>query len=581
MAIAAEDLLVRIDATTEQLRREMRRGDQQVAQSSSKINRSLRRVDGGFRRLNRTVGMATRAMGLFGVSIGGAAFIRSADQALKSVQEIERSALALGETTDSIQELAYAFGQFNLEQDDVNDALNTLADRAQDAVDGTQGMIDDFGLLGVTVDDLRGKSPGELFDTIAEAVAGIEDPTARSAAVVRTFGDDLGRKLIPLLMEGADGLKAYRDEAHDLNAVLGQDTVRAGSDAARELAKVRAIFDAQFNNAIAANAGAFSELSDVLTSDGFQTAMNFFADIMASIATESAKAAEQVGNLIDLFTLDVDPASLLEGSVVGLVRRTIFPGTRAFDDDSPREGQSISGNIERIHHGVVPDEEKPPSVDLRSAMPEGMSEELIQPLLEHNERVREIERVHQERLGEIRAEGQGATLAGYLRFLDTMKSATDRDLDEQIGIYSNAFEMISAAGARHNKEMFELNKAAGIVNATMATYQGAAQALKDVPYPFNFAAAAAVTAAGLARVSAIAGTSFGSKSAPSVSGGTAAPPVSPVDPGGQQQTERPQQQELLVRIHGRRDDEEVLDKFIDGLNERLKDGLRLSGIRRI
>ena len=43
----------------------------------------------------------------------------------------------------------------------------------------------------------------------------------------------------------------------------------------------------------------------------------------------------------------------------------------------------------------------------------------------------------------------------------------------------------------------------------MSTYQGAAQALKDLPFPANIAAAATVVASGIAQVNAIRSTSPG------------------------------------------------------------------------
>ncbi|MEX2430532.1 MAG: hypothetical protein WD645_01270, partial [Dehalococcoidia bacterium] len=212
---------------------------------------------------------------------------------------------------------------------------------------------------------------------------------------------------------------------------------------------------------------------------------------------------------------------------------------------------------------------------------EEIDAELFESIEERNQHIRDMERDHQQRLREIQAEGQGAALGDYFGFINQMQSAAGRSMQEQVGVYSNAFAQISAAGARHNREMFEINKAAGIVNATIATYQGAAQALKDIPYPWNLAAAATVTAAGMARVSAIAGTSFGSKSAPSVSGSTAAPAVSPVDSGGQPSGRLEQQrQDVTIRVTGRRSiDQDELRAIFDGINELISDGARVGKIR--
>lgn len=51
--------------------------------------------------------------------------------------------------------------------------------------------------------------------------------------------------------------------------------------------------------------------------------------------------------------------------------------------------------------------------------------------------------------------------------------------------------------------LFRLKQAADIAQATMSTYTAAENAMKDVPFPFNFAAAALVVAGGLANVAMI------------------------------------------------------------------------------
>lgn len=56
---------------------------------------------------------------------------------------------------------------------------------------------------------------------------------------------------------------------------------------------------------------------------------------------------------------------------------------------------------------------------------------------------------------------------------------------------------------RYNKEAFEAAKAFNIAQAIMNTYMGATKALASYPPPFNFIAAAAVVASGLAQVAQI------------------------------------------------------------------------------
>lgn len=69
------------------------------------------------------------------------------------------------------------------------------------------------------------------------------------------------------------------------------------------------------------------------------------------------------------------------------------------------------------------------------------------------------------------------------------------------GIFSNLISLSSSS----NKKLAAIGKAAAIAQATISTYQGAANALANIPWPLGLAASAAVVAAGMAQVANIAG----------------------------------------------------------------------------
>jgi hypothetical protein len=128
-------------------------------------------------------------------------------------------------------------------------------------------------------------------------------------------------------------------------------------------------------------------------------------------------------------------------------------------------------------------------------------------------RLREqLEADHQAKLGSLEAQG------AQQRFkLEQMT------LREQASFYFGTLASITAAGAQHNRTLFELNKVASIANAVISTYEGATKAL-SWGWPLGPIFAGIITAAGAANIAVIAGTQFGSgTSAPSIGGGTAIP----------------------------------------------------------
>lgn len=190
--------------------------------------------DRALKRFGRTVekaksGLVTLAKGAVaaGAAVAGAAGLKlkAARDTAEYATEITRMARALNISTDSAQELLAAFKRFDADASDVKDALGTITDRAEDAKGGMQSFIDDFKLVGLEVKELRGLEPEQLFETFAEAVATTEDPNKRLTAAVRILGDDLGQKLLPLLLEGRGGLEKMREEARALGVVLDKESI--------------------------------------------------------------------------------------------------------------------------------------------------------------------------------------------------------------------------------------------------------------------------------------------------------------------------------------------------------------------
>lgn len=268
MAQTLEELLVQINASTVELRKELVAGGADVQKFEKNVNREIAKVDKRFTALGRSL---RASLGVLGLTLGGRELAQGISAFADRMREIDRQAEALGSTTDALQELQRTFREFRLDDDDVSDALGTIADRAQDAKDGMQSFIDDFKLLGVTVDEMRGKRPEELFALIADGAASIEDPTRRTAAIVRIFGDDLGRRLNPLLLEGSRGLEAYAQRWHETGLIIDRDGVAAGKEAAEMFAemdrKVSALADNLMANLVPAINRVAENLNDLFFPD--------------------------------------------------------------------------------------------------------------------------------------------------------------------------------------------------------------------------------------------------------------------------------------------------------------------------
>ncbi len=267
---------------------ELRRLGQELRETS----RRTIAFDGGLRRMLTSALDLRSAFAGITAALSAGALARGIGETLNRLEDIERSAAGLGVSAEAVQELEYTFKQFRLESDDVADALATLSGEAQEIKDGTKKAAEAFDLFGVSVRSLRGKSPDQLFELVADRIRRIEDPTARSARAVAVFGDDLGRKLLPLLIQGGEGLDQYARKAHALGVVLDQDVVTNGGDAAQTFRDIGAQINADFTHAVAENAQAFERLGDALGTiiTTGATLTGWFADFGRGLGEATARA---------------------------------------------------------------------------------------------------------------------------------------------------------------------------------------------------------------------------------------------------------------------------------------------------
>lgn len=180
---------------------------------------------------------------------------------------------------------------------------------------------------------------------------------------------------------------------------------------------------------------------------------------------------------------------------------------------------------------------------------------------------------HAKKLAGIGGGWQSMMLSDQLSFYNQMEAATKQTGMAQVSTMAGAFEQISAAGSRENKKLFQVNKIAGIANATISTFTGAAKALELGPIAGPIAAAA-IIANGLAKVQAIKSQSFssggsaggGGNTAPSIAASAPAQPVSNVGGGGSRQA-------ISIRFSGGNENQRsAIRDFAEQLNDFIDDG---------
>lgn len=256
------DLLVRIDATTEQLRREMRRADQVTQQGSQRIDRSLQRVDRGFDRVNAA---ASRARAAVGTVISVLAIRRIGQYVQESValaNTIDKTARSSALTTDEVQELRFAFGQLaELADGQIDRALAQFNVRLGQARRGNAALVQTFEALDVRLD----QHTRPALDATLRAMAQIRDPAQRSELAVSIFGDRAGPQLAAALDDGIESLDKLRAQLHDDGGVISADNVQRAAELNDVMDRLNRKFAAERTEAILENAEALERLAEAMS----------------------------------------------------------------------------------------------------------------------------------------------------------------------------------------------------------------------------------------------------------------------------------------------------------------------------
>ncbi len=181
-----------------------------------------------------------KAIGVGMMAVGGAILAAGA-MSVKTFaamgDEVQKMALRTGFSTEALSELRHAAQLSGASLAGLEKASRTLSGTILDAGYGLESYTRAFDKIGVNYKELARLSPEKQFITVMEALAGVTSESERAALATDLFGR-AGTQLLPMLADGADGLKNMREEAHTLGIVFDQeaaDKAAAFNDALTKL----------------------------------------------------------------------------------------------------------------------------------------------------------------------------------------------------------------------------------------------------------------------------------------------------------------------------------------------------------
>jgi hypothetical protein len=154
--------------------------------------------------------------------------VASITQFAKMGDEVHKMALRTGFSTEALSGLRVAAELSGTSLKGLETGLRRMSNVIMDAKAGLGESVDALDSLGVSVDDLVGKSPEEQFEILTMALADMTDKTAQVATATDVFGR-AGTALLPMLADGAAGFKELTSKAADMGMEFDQEAANSAA----------------------------------------------------------------------------------------------------------------------------------------------------------------------------------------------------------------------------------------------------------------------------------------------------------------------------------------------------------------
>ncbi|HDS0929339.1 TPA: phage tail tape measure protein [Pseudomonas putida] len=225
-----QGMLVRIEATTAQLRKEIARADSSVAQASGKIDNSLKQVDEAFDRVEAHSAAlregVSRAFTGVGIAAAGAVagLVALTTSTLNYAQQVQNLASLANTSVEDFQRLSVGAKTVGVEQEKLADIFKDTTDRVGEFISRGGGELQDFfreiaPQVGVTAEsfkNLSGPDALQLYYTSLEKAGASQQ---QITSYMEQMADE-ATALVPLLKNAGAGFREAGDRAEATGAII-------------------------------------------------------------------------------------------------------------------------------------------------------------------------------------------------------------------------------------------------------------------------------------------------------------------------------------------------------------------------
>jgi uncharacterized phage infection (PIP) family protein YhgE len=300
--------------------------------NSAQYVAGLNRAQTGLTRFGKMSGL-TFAAAAGAAAAAAAAIVNAVGKAVDRADDIGKMAQRVGLGTEALSRLEYAAKLSDVSLDQLGTGLKQLSKNMAAAATGNGTAAAAFNALGVSVVDANGKlRPTEaVFLDLASAFKRLEDGAQKTALSMAAFGKS-GSDLIPLLNEGAEGIRRYAAESDAMGRTVNSSTATAAQKVKDAGERIGGIFDGLALKIAEGFLPAMESIADLVSSPSFTNGVTLLSNLIGGIAQRLAAATGWAIALADVLPHAIAKGAdqpQIEGFEDFIRQHRILPGADA------------------------------------------------------------------------------------------------------------------------------------------------------------------------------------------------------------------------------------------------------------
>ncbi len=171
---------------------------------------------------------AAGAVAFTSAAIGITAAVKAS---INSMDELSKLSQKIGIPVEKLSALKLAAELSDVSVEALGKSMGKLATAMVTAASGGAGPATSaFQALGISMQTLKSNDPSVVMEAVSKRFSEMQDGATKTALANAIFGQRIGRELIPLLNQGAEGLKKAREEAEAFGLVISTQTGRQAEE---------------------------------------------------------------------------------------------------------------------------------------------------------------------------------------------------------------------------------------------------------------------------------------------------------------------------------------------------------------